>query len=163
MGKKRKEDFDNLEFDDDEVIDDNEQQHDDASTSINIPFDKETRKAIISLINEETSDIRQQQKKMAKQIKILDTNQSAQAELLEKLEKNSKGMLKALSRIDNKAVVTTEDVIDAVESDNTEEKKRGVIGTTLGAVGSVAHGIVDTCAFVLESTIDLVTLGNARK
>lgn len=38
-----------------------------------------------------------------------------------------------------------------------------IIDTTLGTVGGVLHGVVDTTAFILESAVDLVTLGRARK
>lgn len=163
--KKREEDFEDLEFEDDELVDEDENAVDDkkqhASTD-DLDIDDDLREAIVKIVNAETHDIRREQKKMAKQLKIIDKNMSTQSALIEKLDANSNAMLKAIARIDGSAIATTDDVIDAVEAEQTNEK-RGVIGSTLGAIGGVAHACVDTVAFVLESTIDLVTLGNARK
>lgn len=44
-----------------------------------------------------------------------------------------------------------------------ENKPQGIMDATFGTVGGLLHGIVDTTAYVLESTIDLVTLGKARR
>lgn len=44
-----------------------------------------------------------------------------------------------------------------------QTEKRGVIDATLGTVGGLLHGVIDTAAFVLESTVDLVTLGRAKR
>lgn len=38
-----------------------------------------------------------------------------------------------------------------------------ILDTTLGTVGGVLHGVVDTTAFLLESIVDLATLGKARR
>lgn len=39
----------------------------------------------------------------------------------------------------------------------------GIVNGTLGTAGKLLHGVVDTAAFVLESVVDLVTLGKARR
>lgn len=43
------------------------------------------------------------------------------------------------------------------------QPSKGVIDNTLGTVGGVAHGIIDTAAFLCESVIDLVTFGKAKR
>lgn len=39
----------------------------------------------------------------------------------------------------------------------------GVFNQTLGVVGDVLHSVVDTAAFILESAVDLATLGRAKR
>ncbi len=45
----------------------------------------------------------------------------------------------------------------------TQSKNPNILDMTLGTVGGVLHGVVDTAAFILESTVDLITLGRARR
>jgi uncharacterized protein YjgD (DUF1641 family) len=52
---------------------------------------------------------------------------------------------------------------DLSQAQETAKKNPGILDSTLGAVGGVLHGVVDTAAFLLESTVDLVTLGRARR
>lgn len=66
-----------------------------------------------------------------------------------------------------KAVGATGGVVppefDPTQQAGESADNKGIIDTTLGTVGNVAHGLVDTAAFLCESVIDLVTLGKARR
>lgn len=44
-----------------------------------------------------------------------------------------------------------------------QKKQPGVIDNTLGTVGNVLHGVVDTAAFLAESAVDLITFGKAKR
>ena len=74
------------------------------------------------------------------------------------LEKQQKVILEELAKISGKDLTPAE-----VEKAIAEIDDRNVLDKTLGAVGGVLHGVVDTAAFVLESTVDLVTLGRAKR
>lgn len=52
----------------------------------------------------------------------------------------------------------------AMDGGEAEKPKReGILDNTLGTIGDVAHGVVDTAAFLCEAVIDLATLGKARR
>lgn len=126
-----------------------------------IVIDEGLREAIVEIVNEETQDIREEQKKMAKRMEKFSNALKEQAKVTTTLKTQNEAVLKAMSRIDSSVAIPVDDSPKEDAVDVKEEK--GIVGKTLGAIGSVAHGIIDTAAFVLESTVDLVTLGNARK
>lgn len=64
---------------------------------------------------------------------------------------------------------TSMGAVDTVVDESTDNKQQtgnpvtGVVCGVLGTVGGVLHTVVDTAAFLLESTVDLVTFGKARR
>lgn len=91
------------------------------------------------------------------------------AQVNERLSKHSEQLDNHEERIEG-----MERVIEAMASGkvqavkvggNKEEKpeRSGVLDHTLGTIGDIAHGVVDTAAFLCESVIDLATLGKARR
>lgn len=53
-------------------------------------------------------------------------------------------------------------VLPAPQAGNQPQSKN-LLDVTLGTVGGILHGVVDTAAFICESAVDLVTLGKARR
>lgn len=91
-------------------------------------------------------------KTLASHKRILDTHTDEINELKSNFEELAKG---------NVVYAQLEDAPQ--EDTGVKGKAMGVVDTVFGTVGGVLHGVVDVAAFVCESTIDLVTLGKARK
>ena len=92
--------------------------------------------------------------------KAIEKRVDAHDERITTLEKNQAIILKKVNAL-SKGAVDVDD-IDSVD-DKDELDDRNILDKTLGTVGNILHGVVDTAAFVLESTVDLVTLGRAKR
>lgn len=156
---------DEFDFDEDEVVDETVDEKPKAKKKSSTITD-DLREAIVEIVNEETKDIRDEQAKIAKRVDKLGNALKQQAQVQKTLKTQNEAVLKAMSRLDGVNVdeLTKNDNPENSKDESIEVKEdKGIIGKTLGAIGGVAHGIIDTAAFVLESAVDLVTLGNARK
>lgn len=94
-----------------------------------------------------------QEKTINETMKLVNKRFDVHDKRISTLEKQQEEILNALAI----------NVSDAKIINENEPDNRNVLDKTLGAVGGVMHGIVDTAAFVLESTVDLVTLGRAKR
>lgn len=150
------EDFD---FDEEKVVDEKPKKKKKSS----IKLDNDMREAIIDIVNEETQDIRDEQAKLAKRVEKIGSALKEQTKVTSTLKHQNEAVLRAMARIDGSASELIDVEGKPTDSSVHVDEEKGIIGKTLGAIGSVAHGVIDTAAFVLESAVDLVTLGNARK
>lgn len=91
--------------------------------------------------------IAQVNEKLAKHQEILDTHTTDIADLKKVVEGMATGKVQAV----------------AFSGESEAPKHKNILDATLGTVGGVAHGVIDTAAFLCESVIDLVTLGRARR
>lgn len=127
-------------------------------------IDDDMREAIIDIVNEETQDIRDEQTKLISRVDKIGKSLKEQAKVTSTLKTQNEAVVRAMARLEGKDVPVLDADDRPVDSSAPEiQGEKGIIGKTLGAIGSVAHGVIDTAAFVLESAVDLVTLGNARK
>lgn len=77
---------------------------------------------------------------------------------------NHAGRIEGLERvIEGMATGKIQSVAMDGGKDAEKPKREGILDNTLGTIGDVAHGVVDTAAFLCEAVIDLATLGKARR
>ncbi len=96
-----------------------------------------------------------QQKTVNTALKSINKRVNEHDKRISKVEQQQEEIMKALS-LNSKTS-------KAIDEDGNADDNRNVFDKTLGAVGGVMHGIVDTTAFILESAVDLVTLGRAKR
>lgn len=90
------------------------------------------------------------------------------AQVNEKLAKHSETLDNHAERIEGlervvEAMATGKVKAVSVDGEKEKPERKGILDHTLGTVGDIAHGVVDTAAFLCESVIDLATLGKARR
>lgn len=160
---------DDFDFDENEelVVDEEETVVDEPvrrkKKKSSLILDDDMREAIIDIVNEETQDIRDEQTKLISRVDKIGKSLKEQAKVTSTLKTQNEAVVRAMARLEGKDVPVLDADDRPVDDSAPEIQQKGVIGKTLGAIGSVAHGVIDTAAFVLESAVDLVTLGNARK
>lgn len=90
------------------------------------------------------------------------------AQVNERLAKHSETLDNHAERIEGlervvEAMATGKVKAVSVDGEKEKPERNGVLDHTLGTVGDIAHGVVDTAAFLCEAVIDLATLGKARR
>lgn len=90
------------------------------------------------------------------------------AQVNERLAKHSETLDNHAERIEGiervvEAMATGKVQAVSMEGNKEKPERSGVLDHTLGTIGDIAHGVVDTAAFLCESVIDLATLGKARR
>lgn len=140
-----------MSFDDiEEEVEESKSPSDSLQKFMNEAIDK-AKKQSIAYTDKRISQVNE---KLAKHQELLESHTNAittQAESIANLEKVVQGLATGN--------------VKAVALGETAEPKKpaNLLDATLGTVGGVAHGVVDTAAFLCESVIDLVTLGRARR
>jgi uncharacterized protein (UPF0335 family) len=97
------------------------------------------------------------------------------AELDERLEQEKKKFNARISKIE-KQVDNHEERIKALEegvvlakqpveqqAQVQQQEPQGILDVTFGTIGNVLHSVVDTASYILEATVDIVTLGKAKR
>lgn len=159
---------DDFDFDDEDekeelVVDEPVERPSTKKNKSTIKLDKGMKRAIIDIVNEETQDIRDDQAKLVKRVDKIGQTLKEQTKVMSTLKTQNEAVVRAMARLEGKDVSQLIEDVKPVDSAPQIHEEKGIVGKTLGAIGSVAHGVIDTAAFVLESAVDLVTLGNARK
>ena len=93
-----------------------------------------------------------------KRIKQINKRVSAHDELLDNHAERIEGLERVVE-----AMATGKVKAVSVDGEKEKPERNGVLDHTLGTVGDIAHGVVDTAAFLCEAVIDLATLGKARR
>lgn len=78
-----------------------------------------------------------------------------------RLNEQGKVLQSILEENEKELFVQLQDI--QLQENQFKQKNPNILDQTLGTIGNVAHGLVHTAAFVLESVIDLATLGRAKR
>ena len=135
----------------DEIIDLDGEENEETFQAIEDALDLDIEDMIEASMKRRTKFFESNLKKVNSTLKDHDSRITA-------VEKQQKVILEELAKISGKDLTEAE-----VEKAIAEMDDRNVLDKTLGAVGGILHGVVDTAAFVLESTVDLVKLGRAKR